>query len=97
MVLHITHGGCAGSAKDDPAELIRFHSIMDASPMAKACMGGPPQPEPDMETRLIIAYSLIAIMVALAAFGVFKLSQRQARSDRRNAGKGDHMRSGSDL
>lgn len=50
-----------------------------------------------METRLIIAYSLIAIMVALAAFGVFKLSQRQAKSDRRNAGKGDHMRSGSDL
>jgi hypothetical protein len=78
---------------------------MDAPALAKGCMRGqphrntlgPPPPEPAMETRLIIAYSLIAIMVALAAFGVFKLSQRQAKSDRRNAGKGDHMRDGSDL
>lgn len=50
-----------------------------------------------METRLIIAYSLIAIMVALAIFGAFKLSQKQAKSGRRNSGKGDHMRSESDV
>ena len=41
-----------------------------------------------METRLIIAYSLIAIMVALAIFGVVKFMQKQAKSDRRNAGQG---------
>jgi hypothetical protein len=78
---------------------------MHAPALAKECMRGPPHrntlgpppPEPAMETRLIIAYSLIAIMVALAIFGVVKFMQKQAKSDRRNAGKGDHMRDGSDL
>lgn len=50
-----------------------------------------------METRLIIAYSLIAIMVVLAIFGVVKFMQKQAKSDRRNSGQGDHMRGGPDL
>jgi hypothetical protein len=45
-----------------------------------------------METRLIIAYSLIAIMVAIAAFGIFKLSQNKAKLQRRDSGNGDHMR-----
>lgn len=45
-----------------------------------------------METRLIIAYSLIAIMLALAAFGGFKLFQKKSKLQRRNAGNGDHMR-----
>lgn len=45
-----------------------------------------------METRLIIAYSLIAIMLALAAFGGFKLFQKKSKLQRRNSGNGDHMR-----
>jgi len=45
-----------------------------------------------METRLIIAYSLIAIMLALAAFGIFKMIQKKARLQRRNSGNGAHMR-----
>lgn len=45
-----------------------------------------------METRLIIAYSLIAIMLALAAFGGFKLFQKKSKLQRRNAGNGDHLR-----
>ncbi len=46
-----------------------------------------------METRLIIAYSLIAIMVALAIFGLFKLSQKKSKLQRRDSGHGDHMSS----
>lgn len=49
-----------------------------------------------METRLIIAYSLIAIMVALVIFGGIKLSQKKGRTDRRNNGHGDHMRRDAD-
>lgn len=49
-----------------------------------------------METRLIIAYSLIAIMVALAIFGGIKLSQKKSRTDRRNSGQGEHMRRDAD-
>lgn len=45
-----------------------------------------------METRLIIAYALIAIMVALAIFGSFKLLQKRGRSQRRDNGQGEHMR-----
>ncbi len=45
-----------------------------------------------METRLIIAYALIAIMVALAIFGAIKLSQTKSRSQRRDSGNGEHMR-----
>ncbi len=43
-----------------------------------------------METRLIIAYSLIAIMVALVIFGGFMLSKKQEKSRRRNSGKSDY-------
>jgi len=45
-----------------------------------------------METRLIIAYSLIAIMLALAAFGIFKMIQKKAKLQRRDSGNGAHMR-----
>lgn len=45
-----------------------------------------------METRLIIAYSLIALMVALAMFGGFKLFQKKSKLQRRDNGNGDHMR-----
>lgn len=41
-----------------------------------------------LETRLIIAYSLIAIMVALVIFGGMMLSKRQEKSRRRDSGKG---------
>lgn len=51
-----------------------------------------PQPEPFMETRLIIAYSLIAIMLALVIFGGFKLAQKKGRTQRRDNGQGEHMR-----
>ena len=49
-----------------------------------------------METRLIIAYSLIIIMVALAIFGGIKLSQKKGRTQRRDSGHGEHMRHDSD-
>ena len=45
-----------------------------------------------METRLVIAYALIFIMVALAVFGAIKLSQKKSRSQRRDSGNGEHMR-----
>ncbi len=45
-----------------------------------------------METRLIIAYSLIAIMLALVIFGGFKLAQKKGRTQRRDNGQGEHMR-----
>lgn len=49
-----------------------------------------------METRLIIAYTLIALMVALAIFGVIKLWQKKSRAQRRDSGNGVHMRYGTD-
>ena len=49
-----------------------------------------------METRLIIAYTLIIIMVALAIFGGIKLSQKKGRTQRRDSGQGEHMRRDSD-
>lgn len=49
-----------------------------------------------METRLIIAYSLIFIMVVLAIFGFIKLSQKKGRIQRRDSGQGEHMRRDSD-
>ena len=54
--------------------------------------GSLPHSEPSMETRLIIAYALIFIMVALAVFGAIKLSQKKSRSERRDSGNGEHMR-----
>ena len=45
-----------------------------------------------METRLIIAYSLIAVMLALAAFGIFKMSQNKSKLQRRDSGRREHMR-----
>ena len=41
-----------------------------------------------METRLIIAYLLIAIMLALAVVGGIILEKRRAKSRQRDAGKG---------
>ena len=49
-----------------------------------------------METRLIIAYTLIAIMIALAIFGGIKLSQMKSRGQRRDSGNGEHMRADRD-
>ncbi|MFN3620670.1 hypothetical protein [Sphingorhabdus sp.] len=49
-----------------------------------------------METRLIVAYSLIFTMVVLAIFGFIKLSQKKGRSQRRDSGQGEHMRRDAD-
>lgn len=43
-----------------------------------------------MEARLVIAYSLIAVMAALVIFGGILLSKRQGKARRRDAGKGDY-------
>ena len=43
-----------------------------------------------METRLIIAYSLIALLTALALFGVIALSKKRTRIRDRDAGRGSH-------
>jgi hypothetical protein len=43
-----------------------------------------------METRLIIAYSLIAIMAALVIFAGFRWSKKRDKSRQRDAGKGSY-------
>lgn len=43
-----------------------------------------------METRLIIAYSLIALMAALAIIGGLAIRRNNARKQRRNEGRGDY-------
>ncbi len=43
-----------------------------------------------METRLIVAYTLIAIIVGIIVVGGVILSRRQAKSRRRDAGKGNY-------
>ena len=48
-----------------------------------------------METRLVIAYLLIAIMVALAIFGAIRLWQKNKQTKQRDNGNGAHMRNGS--
>ena len=40
-----------------------------------------------METRLIIAYSLIAVMVLLVVYGGVMLSKKRKASQRRNSGR----------
>ncbi len=45
-----------------------------------------------METRLIIAYSLIALMTTLVLIGALVLRQKRGKARRRDAGFGDHMR-----
>ncbi len=49
-----------------------------------------PSPGCSMETRLIIAYSLIAMMASLFVLGGLLISRRQGKIRRRNAGKGDY-------
>lgn len=44
-----------------------------------------------MESRLIIAYSLIALMVALAAYGVIWVSKKRKSERRRPSGRGSHL------
>jgi preprotein translocase subunit SecG len=44
-----------------------------------------------METRLIIAYLLIAVMAALVILGAVILQRKRAKSRRRDAGNGSHM------
>jgi hypothetical protein len=44
-----------------------------------------------LETRLIIAYSLIAVMGALAAFGLVMWSKRRGKNRERDAGRGSHI------
>ena len=41
-----------------------------------------------MEIRSIIAYSLIALFVALAVFGIVKISRERAKSRKRGYRKG---------
>jgi hypothetical protein len=41
-----------------------------------------------METRLIIAYSLIAIMVVIAVYGAMWISKKRKAEARRNSGHG---------
>lgn len=43
-----------------------------------------------METRLIIAYSLIALMVAFAILGAVAIHRNNARKQRRDQGHGDY-------
>lgn len=43
-----------------------------------------------VETRLIIAYSLIAVMAVLVILGSVLMSKRQNKARRRNAGKGEY-------
>jgi hypothetical protein len=43
-----------------------------------------------METRLIVAYSLIAIMATLVIFGGIMLFKKREKARLRNAGKGEY-------
>jgi hypothetical protein len=43
-----------------------------------------------VETRLIVAYSLIAVMAVLVILGGVLMSKRQGKARRRDAGKGDY-------
>ncbi len=43
-----------------------------------------------METRLIIAYSLIALMVVAAIVGAVAIRRNNARKHRRDQGLGDY-------
>jgi hypothetical protein len=42
-----------------------------------------------METRLIIAYSLIAIMIGLAVLGAVTITRKRSKARRRNSGRSD--------
>jgi FtsZ-interacting cell division protein ZipA len=44
-----------------------------------------------METRLIIAYSLIAIMVAIAIFGGMWVSKKRKAEAHRTSGRGSNL------
>lgn len=44
----------------------------------------------NVETRLIVAYALIAIMAAIVLWGAFMLSKKQDKDRRRDSGKGDY-------
>jgi type II secretory pathway pseudopilin PulG len=44
-----------------------------------------------METRLIVAYSLIAILAALAIFGGVMLTKKRAKSRQRDEGRRSHL------
>ena len=44
-----------------------------------------------METRLIIAYSLIAVMAALILFGAVMFSKKRGNTRRRDEGRGSHL------
>ena len=43
-----------------------------------------------METRLIIAYSLIALMAVFAIIGAVAIRRNSARKQRRDEGRGDY-------
>jgi hypothetical protein len=43
-----------------------------------------------VETRLIIAYSLIAVMAALVVFGGIMWSKKRGKSRQRDAGRGNY-------
>ncbi len=74
--------------------------IIDAPVQAKACISGArtgidfgsaAKREPVVETRLIIAYSLIAMMAAIAIFGGIMLSRKREKARDRDAGRGGHL------
>jgi hypothetical protein len=44
----------------------------------------------NVETRLIVAYSLIAIMAGIVLWGALMLSKKQDKDRRRDSGKGDY-------
>jgi hypothetical protein len=46
-----------------------------------------PHGEFGMETRLIIAYLLIALLVGLAVFGAVKIAGKRREARRRNSGR----------
>ena len=45
-----------------------------------------------METRLILAYSIIALAVVFAAFGLYFMSRSRRKTDQINIGRGGHKR-----
>lgn len=44
-----------------------------------------------MEVRLIIAYSLIALMIAVAIFGAMTIMKKRKAEGRRTSGRGSNL------
>jgi hypothetical protein len=69
-------------------QLISALGVMDP-PRTESILGQPHRSS-GVETRLIIAYSLIALMVAFAIIGGMVTLRRRDKKRRRDAGHGGH-------